>query len=216
MTPLNPNILQDALQWRYATKKFDSTLTIPSDTWSALEQALILSPSSFGLQPWKFLVITDPAVRRSLVPLSWGQSQPVDCSHFVVFTVRRGLDAADVDRFVKRIAEVRGGTVEALAGYRNVMVTSLDRARTAGTLDQWQTHQVYIALGQFMASAALLGVDTCPMEGLEPARYDEVLGLTGTGYATVVACAAGYRAADDKYIHLKKVRFEPDQVIQRI
>ena len=161
MTPLNPNILQDALQWRYATKKFDSTLTIPSDTWSALEQALILSPSSFGLQPWKFLVITDPAVRRSLVPLSWGQSQPVDCSHFVVFTVRRGLDAADVDRFVKRIAEVRGGTVEALAGYRNVMVTSLDRARTAGTLDQWQTHQVYIALGQFMASAALLGVAVC-------------------------------------------------------
>lgn len=216
MTPVNPNALLDALQWRYATKKFDPSRTIPRDTWSALEQALVLSPSSFGLQPWKFLVITDPAVRRSLVPLSWGQSQPVDCSHFVVFTVRRGLDAADVDRFVNRIAEVRGGTVDALAGYRNVMVGSLDRARTAGTLDLWQTHQVYIALGQFMASAALLGVDTCPMEGLEPARYDEVLGLAGTGYATVVACAAGYRSTDDKYIHLKKVRFESNQVIQRI
>lgn len=106
MTPLPPDALLNALQWRYATKKFDPSRTIPPEVWLALEQSLILSPSSFGLQPWKFLVITDPAVRKSLVPLSWGQTQPVDCSHFVVLTVRRGLDAEAVDRFVKRIVEM--------------------------------------------------------------------------------------------------------------
>lgn len=216
MTPLPPDSLLDALRWRYATKKFDPTRTIPSETWAVLEQTLVLSPSSFGLQPWKFIVVTDPEVRRQLVPLSWGQSQPVECSHFVVFTVRQGLNAEDVDRFVRRIVEVRGGDVEALAGYRNTMVRSLDKARAAGSLDLWQTHQVYIALGQFMAGAALLGVDTCPMEGIEPSRYDDLLGLAGTGWATVVACAAGYRSQDDKYAHLKKVRFAPSEVIRPV
>ncbi|MCW5558985.1 MAG: NAD(P)H-dependent oxidoreductase [Verrucomicrobiae bacterium] len=216
MSPIPPQTVLDALQWRYATKKFDSTRTISADTWSALEQSLVLSPSSFGLQPWKFLVVTDPATRASLVPLSWGQTQPVDCSHFVVFTVRLGLSTEDVDRYIQRIVAVRGGTAEALSGYRDIMVGSLEKARGAGFLDAWQTHQVYIALGQFMACAALLGVDTCPMEGIEPARYDEALGLQGTGFATVVACAAGYRSADDKYAQVKKVRFEASEVIRHI
>jgi len=216
MNPLPPQTVLDALHWRYATKKFDSTRIIPPATWSALEQSLVLSPSSFGLQPWKFVVVTDAEVRRRLVPLSWGQSQPADCSHFVVFTVRLGLNAEDVDRFIQRVVVVRGGTADALSGYRNVMVGSLEKARAAGFLDAWQTHQVYIALGQFMASAALMGVDTCPMEGIEPGHYDEVLGLQGTGFTTVVACAAGYRAAGDKYAHLKKVRFEADEVIRRV
>ena len=216
MTHLSPSSLLEALNWPYATKKFDPTRLMLEETWSAREQTLVLSPSSFGLQPWKFLVVTDPEVRRRLVSLSWGQTQPVDCSHFVVFAVRLGLGVEDVDRYVRSIVQVRGGTVEALAGYRKVMVASLEKARAAGSLDTWQTHQVYIALGQFMAAAAVLGVDTCPMEGLEPALYDEVLGLKGTGFATVVACAAGYRASDDKYAALKKVRFPASEVIRHV
>ena len=216
MPHLSPSALLEALNWRYATKKFDSTRSIPQEIWTTLEQTLVLSPSSFGLQPWKFLVITDPEIRRRLVPLSWGQTQAVDCSHFIVFAVRLGLGEEDVDRYVQNIVQVRGGTAEALAGYRKVMLASLEKARAAGSLDTWQTHQVYIALGQFMAPAAVLGVDTCPMEGLEPALYDEVLGLKGTGFATVVACAAGYRASDDKYATLKKVRFPASEVIRHV
>jgi nitroreductase len=93
---------------------------------------------------------------------------------------------------------------------------NLDKARAAGTLDGWQEHQIYIALGQFMVSAAVLGIDTCPMEGIEPEKYDEILGLAGSNYATVVACAAGYRRQDDKYANIKKVRFKPEDVIVRI
>ena len=216
MTPIPSSQLLDALNWRYATKKFDPARKIPADLWSALEEALVLSPSSFGIQPWKFIVVTDPAVKASLVPISWGQKQPAECSHFVVFAVKRGLGEADLDRYLARTAEVRGIPVDSLAGFKKVMLGSIEKARAAGYLDTWQTHQIYIALGQFMAGAALLEIDACPMEGIDPAQYDAVLGLAGTGYATVVACAAGYRADDDKYATTQKVRFLPEDVITRI
>ena len=214
MNLLDPAVLVRQLNWRYATKKFDPTRRIPAAEWSALEQALVLAPSSFGLQPWKFIIVTDPARKAALVPHSWNQAQPVDCSHFVVFTVKTGLDAAHVDRYLERTVAVRGGTVESLAGYRGMMLGSLEKARAGGFLDLWQMHQVYIALGQFMTSAAMLGIDTCPMEGLVPESYDAELGLSGTGYKTVVACAAGYRADDDKYARLAKVRFPASEVLQ--
>ncbi len=213
---LPPSRLVAALNWRYAVKKFDPAKSIPAETWAALEQALVLTPSSIGLQPWKFLVVTTPELKARLTAASYRQSQVADCSHFVVFAVRQDLDAEHVDRHIARMAEVRGITVESLAKFRAMTMGNLDRARNEGTLDTWQTHQIYIALGQFMASAALLGVDTCPMEGIEPAKYDDVLGLQGTGYATVVACAAGFRLADDKYATTPKVRFKPEDVIERL
>jgi nitroreductase len=207
--------LKQALQWRYATKRFDPSRSIPAEIWSALEQALILAPSSFGLQPWKFLVVTAPDVRRALVPQSWGQTQPVESSHFVVFAARTTVTVDYIDHFLARTVELRGGTVEALAGYRGMMVNSLTH-RSEAELTQWATHQVYIALGQFMAAAAVLGVDTCPMEGLVPAEYDKILGLEGSGYKTVVACAAGYRSPEDKYATLAKVRFPASELVRTI
>jgi nitroreductase len=216
MKPITSDTLIEALNWRYATKKFDSTKKIPADTWASLEQALVLAPSSFGLQPGKFIVVQDPATRQKLSAVSWGQTQPVECSHYVVFTVRKNLGADHVDRYLDRIVEVRGGTKDALKGYRDIMLGSLEKARVGGYLDGWQSHQVYIALGQFMASAALLGVDTCPMEGIEPPKYDEILGLAAQGCTALCAAAAGYRAADDKYATMKKVRFKSVDVIQHI
>ncbi len=213
---LPPSRLLAALNWRYAVKKFDPAKSIPAETWSALEQALVLTPSSIGLQPWKFLVVTTPELKARLTAASYRQSQVADCSHFVVFAVRQDLDAEHVDRHIARMAEVRGITVESLAKFRTMTVGNLDRARNDGTLDTWQTHQIYIALGQFMASAALVGVDTCPMEGIEPAKYDDLLGLQGTGYTTAVACAAGYRLPEDKYATTPKVRFKPEDVIVRL
>jgi nitroreductase len=215
-TPIPPQQLVDALNWRYATKKFDPARKIPVEDWNALEQSLVLAPSSIGLQPWKFFVVTDAAVKTQLVSASFRQMQPADCSHFVVFTVRRDIDADHVDRHILRMTEVTGATVESLAKFRTMTMRNLDKARAEGKLDTWQTHQIYIALGQFMASAAVLGIDTCPMEGIEPQKYDEILGLAGSNFATVVACAAGYRLPDDKYAASKKVRFKAEEVIVRI
>jgi nitroreductase len=214
-TAISPPQLVEALNWRYATKKFDPAKRIPDDTWNALELSLVLSPSSIGLQPWKFFVVTDAALKTQLMAASYRQSQVADCSHFVALTARRDIDAGHVERHISRMAEVTGVTTDSLAKFRTMTMRNLDKARAAGTLDVWQEHQIYIALGQFMVSAAVLGVDTCPMEGIEPDKYDEILGLAGSNYATVVACAAGYRLPEDKYANTKKVRFKPEDVIVR-
>lgn len=208
--------LIEQLKWRYATKKFDPARKIPPATWSALEEALVLTPSSFGLQPWRFVVIQDQAIKEKLVPLSWKQTQPADCSHFVVFAARDRMTENDIDRLIRRTAEVRGVPIESLAGYRKMMIGTLVLPPVAFDIKHWAALQAYIALGNFMTAAAVIGVDTCPMEGIDPAKYDELLGLPRQGYATIVACAAGYRAADDKYATLPKVRFASEEVIQRL
>ncbi len=211
-----PQQLIDALNWRYATKKFDPAKKIPDDVWHALEQALVLAPSSIGLQPWKFFVVTDAGMKAHLMGASYRQAQVVECSHFVVFTVRRDLDAEHVERHIARMIEVTGAAPESLAKFRTMTMRNLDRARVEGKLDTWQEHQVFIALGKFLAAAAVLGIDTCPMEGIEPAKFDELLGLAGSNYATTLGCAAGYRLPDDKYATLKKVRFKTEDLIVRI
>jgi nitroreductase len=208
--------LLHALKWRYATKKFDPARKIPAETWAALEEALVLSPSSYGLQPWHFFVVQNTDVRQRLSEASWGQTQPVECSHFVVFASRKDVTTADVEHFIERTAEVRGISAGQLKGYRDIMVGFADKNRAAGKLDGWAARQVYIALGQFMAAAALLGVDACPMEGLEPPKYDEILGLAAKGLTTVCACAAGYRATSDKYATSPKVRFRASEVVTRV
>ena len=184
-TSLAPADLIKAQGWRYATKKFDPTKKIPAELWSTLEQTLVLTPSSYGLQPWKFIVVTDAALKAKLRP-------------------------ADPP-----IAEVRGQAVESLAGYKSFMMGDLVKGPRSAVIGEWAARQVYIALGNFMTSAALLGVDTCPIEGLEPAKYDEILGLTGTGYRTVVACPAGYRSVEDKYASAPKVRYPAAELIDR-
>ena len=214
--PVSNETLLGQLNWRYATKKFDPAKPIADTDWAVLEQALVLAPSSIGLQPWKFIVVTDAATKAQLVPASWGQRQAADCSHFVVFAVRRDLGEDHVDRHIGRMAEVLDVAPDSLAKFKAMSVGNLAKAREEGRLDTWQEHQIYIALGQFMACAAMVGIDTCPMEGIVPAKFDEILGLAGTDYATVVGCAAGYRAADDKNAARKKVRFKAEDVIVRI
>ncbi|MGH7956939.1 MAG: nitroreductase family protein, partial [Opitutaceae bacterium] len=142
-TAVPPPQLVDALNWRYATKKFDPAKKIPAGVWIALEQSLVLSPSSIGLQPWKFFVVTDGAVKAQLMAASFRQPQVVDCSHFVALTARRDIDAQHVDRHIGRMAEVTGVATDALAKFRSMTMRNLDKARAAGTLDVWQEHQIY-------------------------------------------------------------------------
>jgi nitroreductase len=213
---MNIETLLECLNWRYATKKFDPNQIISDDTWQTLCEALVLTPSSYGLQPWKFWVITNQKLKEELKPLSWNQAQVTDCSHFVVFSIKKNLTADGVDRFVERTAEVRGTTTESMTAYRNIIVGDVIDGSRSLIVNEWATRQAYIALGNFMTSAALLGVDTCPMEGIEPTNYDRLLGLSSKGYATVVACAAGYRAEDDKYAELAKVRFPMSEVIETL
>lgn len=208
--------LLQQLHWRYATKKFDPTKTIADDVWQTLIESLILAPSSFGLQPWKFFVVTNPGVRQQLVEHSWGQTQVIDASHLVVLAFKKDVNTADVDRYMQNIADVRQVPVDNLQGFSNVIKGFLEKPPYPLDIDEWSKRQVYIALGQFMTSAALLGIDTCPMEGFNPPKYDEVLGLAEQGYASVVVCPAGYRAEDDKSAAQAKVRYPAQDLVQYV
>lgn len=212
---ISPTDLIDALNFRYATKVFDSEKKIPKDTWEAIEDSLVLTPSSFGLQPWKFLVVETEEIREKLKGASWGQGQVTDASHLVVLTARTDLTQADIDEWVARLSEVQGTTLEDLAGLSG-MISSFSGGMDQATKQAWNARQVYIALGQLMMAAAVLGIDACPLEGISAAEYDEILGLKDSGYATAVACALGYRASDDKYAVAKKARFEAERVLDRV
>jgi len=210
----SPEALLASLRWRIATKKFDATKKIDPSRWLALEEALVLAPSSYGLQPWKFFVVEDPALRAKLKAASWDQTQIVDADKLVVFAVKKDFGAADVERFVERISEVRRLPKEVLEGYKKMMLASasLPPERVAA----WLIRQVYIALGVFLTSAAALGVDACPMEGFDKDKYDEILGLPAKGWNAVVVATAGHRAADDAYATQAKVRFAKSEVVERL
>jgi nitroreductase len=210
---MTPQDILSALEWRYATKAFDPSQTVPAATWSAIEQSLILTPSSFGLQPWKFLVITDKKVREELVAHTWSQRQVADCSHLVVMAVKKEITVEDIDGFLASIVEHRGGTADALAGYRGMMLGSHSQGYMS---TDWAKKQAYIALGQLMTVCAALRIDACPMEGFLAQKYDEILGLDKAGYTAAVLCPVGYRAESDKYATLPKVRFSAEQMIQHI
>src|SRR5579859_2512657 len=189
MNLLNPQQLLQALNWRYATKVFDATKKIPDDVWQALKQALVLTPSSYGLQPYKFLVVESPAKRAELLPHAWNQKQVVDASHFIVLTAQTKVTEADVDKLIQHTSHRRQIPAGALDSYRGMMVGDLIKGPRGKIAHEWATRQTYIALGNLMTCAAVLGVDACPMEGFSPAEFDRLLGLENSGYASVVCCA---------------------------
>lgn len=214
--PVSNDTLLQQLRWRYATKVFDPAQKITEADWATLEQALILTPTSYGLQPYRFVVVSDPAIREQLVPLSWWQRQAADASHYVVFAAKTSVDEADVDHYIERMAEVRGVPIEKLAPFRGMLVDDIVKGPRSKWQHEWATRQAYIALGNFLTAAALLGIDACPMEGIDQVKYDEILGLPARGYQTIVAAAAGYRAATDKAAALAKVRFTTEELFVRI
>ncbi len=197
--------LIEALSWRYAVKKFDATKKIAETDWNTLEQAMWLSASSFGLQPWKFLGIKSPEIRKKLRPVSWNQSQVEEASHFVVFAAKTSMDEAYVSQFIQTVAQVRAVPAETFSGYQKA-INGFVSAVPKEQIIHWNSRQTYLALGNLLTSAAILGIDACPMEGMDPKQYDSILGL-GVDYATVCGCALGYRSAEDKYSSTAKVRF---------
>lgn len=211
---MNSQEVIKALNWRYAVKAFDPSKKITSIDWSVLSESLRLSPSSYGLQPWKFIVVQNSELRKKLREYSWNQTQVTDCSHLVVFTYKKKMDVDHIQKFINKTSEVRGVELESLEGYKNMMISDLVNGSRAQVIEPWAQRQTYIAMGFLMETAALLNIDSCPLEGLSPQDYDRLLGLEGTGWGTVAAVALGYRSFQDKYQNNKKVRFDTEQVIE--
>ncbi len=217
MTENTPNgeMILEHLNWRYATKAFDATRKVSYADWETLENALLLAPSSFGIQPYKFIVVSDPAIREKLKPAAWGQTQVTDSSHLVIFAYKKTLSDADIDHYVERIVEVRGTPRESLAEYEGAMKNAAKQAVESGTVETWNSRQAYIALGFLLETAALLKIDATPMEGFDAVQFNEILGLED--YSAVVICAVGYRNAEADYlVNAAKVRFPKEELIQRV
>ena len=212
---MTPNLISEALDWRYATKKYDTTKKISPQDWELLQKSLVLAPSSYGIQPWKFIVVENPNIREQLKAASWNQAQVTEASHYVVFTFKESMDESYIAKFIDRMAEVRDIPSASLDGFKNMLLTNLGKA-PADKINTWSQRQAYIAMGFLLETAALLKIDSTPIEGLDPVAYDKILGLEGTGWKTVATVALGYRHPDDKYQHQKKVRFKSEDVIQYI
>ncbi len=212
---VNNQMIEEMLNWRYATKKFDPSKKISEKDFKTLKDSLVLTPTSYGLQLLKFIVVQNQEVREKLKKVSWNQSQVTDCSHFIVFVARDSITAKDIDKLIKRQSEVRDMPSQSLSGYREMMMNNLVLNPHPDPLN-WNKKQTYIAMGFLLETAALLKIDSVPMEGLDPEAYDEILGLNGSGYKTAMAVALGYRSQDDKYQLMKKVRFPESELIEVI
>lgn len=206
----------ESLKWRYAVKKFDPTKKIDPADFEALEESLRMSPSSHGLQPWKFVVVQSSEVRAQLRAVSWNQAQVTDASHYVVLAYQERVSEEDVDRYMTSIARTRDVGIETLAGFRRSIIKDIIEGPRSEIVEHWAVRQVYIAMGFVMEAAALMRIDACPMEGLQPEAYDEILGLKGSGFKTAAAVALGYRHPDCKLQRVKKVRFPKNEVFKYV
>ena len=199
------------LQWRYATKAFDASKPLSEKDWQTLKDSLRLAPSSYGLQPWKFIVVEDAKTRAALREKAFGQSQVTDAAKFIVIASKKNLAPSDVEAFAAEIAKARGVEVSAIDRYKQLMLQAVN-GRTAEERAHWAALQSYIPLGFVMATAAYLNIDTCPMEGFDSGAFDDILGLDALGLTAAVCVAIGYRSATDKSANDPKVRWSEQDV----
>ncbi len=203
----------DALNWRYATKKFDATKKLTDVQLKDLLEALRLTPTSYGLQPYKFIVITDPALREKMKAVSWNQVQITDASHLIAICSMKSMDPTYVDLFIADIAKTRSISTDSLKDYRDMMLGSI-AGQTPEGLSDWTKRQSYIALGTLLVAAADMKIDACPMEGFDGSKIDELLGLTTTNFRVASLCPIGFRASDDAMASMKKVRFPLELLVE--
>jgi nitroreductase/dihydropteridine reductase len=197
--------LLDKLQRRYATKKFDPAKKLSAGQLDDLLSAVQLSPSSFGLQSYKILVVEDPAIREQLREAAHGQAQLTDASQVIIFASETAIDEALVNKYVDNIAHTRHITRDHLAGFEDTMIGTVNRLSEDQKI-AWSHKQAYIALGVLLTAAAEMGIDACPMEGFQAGKFDEILGLKEKGLTVSVIAPIGFHAEDDGYSHLPKVR----------
>ncbi len=203
-----------SLNWRCATKVFD-TKTIPEKDFDILLESLRLSPSSFGIQPWRFLIIKDKKIREKLLPLSWGQPQVKDASHLILLCARTDVDEDLIRTYITQIAKARKVEPSSLKDYQDMMINFI-KSLPQAQREIWAANQVYIALGFLLSAAAQLGIDACPMEGFDRDKANDLLGLKKDHLTAVVMCPVGYRSKDDSYSKLAKVRCSKEEIFQTI
>lgn len=210
---MSENILED-MKWRYACKKFDPQKKLSDREVDTLLETLRLTASSFGLQPWKFLLVNNKELREKLAPACYNQQQINDASHLIVLCAKTDVDEAHVDAFLKDVCDVRGVDLSELEGFKKMLMMAANRPDEKKLA--WAKSQVYIAMGTLLTVCAHMRIDSCPMEGFKPSEVNKILGLEEKNLKATLLCPVGHRAGDDKYIDRRKVRFAKEKVIEVI
>jgi len=198
------NFIKNA-NWRYATKKFDATKKVSDADLQTLKEAICLSASSYGLQPYQVILVENPELRAQLQPAAWGQAQLVDASHVLVFANVTNIGNAEIDAYLNNVAETRGLPLDALQGYGDFMKSKIN-SLTTEQKNIWTSKQTYLALGNLLNAAAELNIDVTPMEGFEPEKVNEILSLNEKGLNASLIATIGYRHAEDATQSYAKVR----------
>ena len=195
----------DNATWRYATKKFDTTKKVSDQDLETLKKAISLTATSYGLEPYKVFIIENQEIKNQLVEASWGQQIVADASHLIVFANILDFGSTQMNAYFDNLTATRNIPMDAVQGYSDFMQSSIN-ALPLEVRNTWTSKQTYLALGNLLNAAAELKIDATPMEGIVPAKYNEILGLDALGLNAVLACPIGYRHADDATQHYAKVR----------
>jgi len=205
----------DSLNFRYATKKFDAYKNLSTQQLEDVKEAIQLTASSYGLQPYEVFIIEDTNTREKLKEVSYGQPQITDSSQLIVFAVNTKIDENYLDNYIKNISETRNVSVESLQEMRDTIAgTTLQMDQEAKTT--WAQKQAYIALGNLLSAVAFYGFDACPMEGFENEKYNEILGLKDKNLHATVIATIGYRSDEDELQHAAKVRKPKNELFTHI
>ena len=209
------DLLQD-LQWRYATKKMDPSKAVPQEKVDRIVEAVRLTASSSGLQPYEVFVVTNPELRAQIKPHAWNQAQVTDCSHLLVFAAWDNYTVERINHMFDLVNTVRGFKNEGWEAYRQQILNTYPQ-RDAETNYQHAARQAYIGVGTALIAAAQEKVDSVPMEGFDPAKVDEILGLSARGLRSVVILPLGYRAGEGDWLqNLEKVRRPQDEFVTEL
>lgn len=203
--------LVNTMNWRYATKKFDNQKELSEEHITDLLKGMNLAPSSLGLQPYEFIVVNDPKLQQQLREHSYNQSQISDASHVIVIAAKTKITNDYIDEYMSRTADIRGVSIENLDGFKS-MITNFVDGKTDQELFTWSQKQCYIVLGTLMALCADMHIDSCPMEGFNPEKYNEILKLDEKDLYATLVIPVGYRSPNDEYADMKKSRHHLDEI----
>ena len=205
------NILEQ-LEWRYATKKFDETKKVSSEKINLLKEAFNLTATSYGLQPLKLLVVSNPEKIKDLVPMSYNQGQVGNASHIFIICIENNVDTNFIKNYFNLVEKTRNTPRKILSSFEEFLIDDFSK-KTLEEKNEWATKQAYLALGNLLTVCALEEIDACPIEGFVPNQYDDFLKLADKGLNSVLVMAVGHRAEDDMFSDLKKVRRGVDEVV---
>lgn len=202
------------LKWRYATKNFNPDKTVTKKQLQTLMEAFNLTATSYGLQPCKMVVVEDQGLREQMVPIAYGQRQVIDANAVLVICTKM-IDVAYIESYFELVKKIRQTSDEVLAPFKKQLVDKFSTMEK-NEVDAWARNQAYIILGTLMSTCAQERMDSCPMEGFIPEKMDELLDLKSQGLTSVLLLPVGYRASDDMFAAMKKVRLPlSDSIISR-